>query len=422
MNILCKSKFECFPDEIILEIYRYLHCGHVLYSFYNLNSRFNHTITDYCHHVILRRLNYHQFLYLYTNILPEIGRFIVSLTINRLQQTYFLLNFSFYMNKIFPNLEKLAFDDWKNEELFSFIGNHLNQLKDLRTIIIRGLRQTNHQNSIANLIDDHNHLLEIIHKNTQIQFLYFEPDCYSMTLLINQKNLISYSNLIEINIPLSSSRDLVCLANLIPNIRRLYVIIEELSLIDQDVKPFQCLTYFSLNAFDNYSTLENVSSILRLTPTIEQISLNLTTKDDRLIYGQHLFTLLASQLINLNQSFQYSVYFTTTVEYDFNSNNLLESWKSIPIAYTINNDERESYILIHTLPYPSILMNLHSTLSNKFGMHLGDQVYRNIEYLCIYHSKTLLETFTIIQHCRKIRDLIIQMDDSETNLSGTVIV
>jgi hypothetical protein len=241
-------------------------------------------------------------------------------------------------------------------------------------------------------------------------------------LLINQKNLISYSNLIEINIPLSSSRDLVCLANLIPNIRRLYVIIEELSLIDQDVKPFQCLTYFSLNAFDNYSTLENVSSILRLTPTIEQISLNLTTKDDRLIYGQHLFTLLASQLINLNQSFQYSVYFTTTVEYDFNSNNLLESWKSIPIAYTINNDERESYILIHTLPYPSILMNLHSTLSNKFGMHLGDQVYRNIEYLCIYHSKTLLETFTIIQHCRKIRDLIIQMDDSETNLSGTVIV
>jgi hypothetical protein len=242
-----------------------------------------------------------------------------------------------------------------------------------------------------------------------------------MTLLMNKKKFISYSNLIEINIPLSSSNDLASLAILIPNIRRLYVIIEELTSIDQDITPFQCLTHFSLNASDNYSTFESISSVLRLVPTIEQLSLNVTTKDDQLIYGQHLLTLLSSHLFNRTASFQYSVYFSTTLEYNLDSNYLLNSWKSIPIVYTINKDKTESYILIHTLPYPSSLLNLHSTLTNKFGMHLGDQVYRNVQYLCIWHSKTLLETFTIIQHCRKIIDLIIQMHpNNKTSLTGRI--
>jgi hypothetical protein len=123
-------RLEYLPDEIILEIYRYLHCGHILYSFYNLNTRLNHTITDYCHHVILRRLTYQQFLYLYSSILPKIGRFILSLTINRLQQTYF---FSVDMNEVFPNLNKLALDDWKTEDLFTFVINHLNYYSWFKT-------------------------------------------------------------------------------------------------------------------------------------------------------------------------------------------------------------------------------------------------------------------------------------------------
>ncbi|CAF2765477.1 unnamed protein product [Rotaria sp. Silwood2] len=423
MNTFLKSKFEYLPDEIILEIYRYLHCGHVLYSFYNINSRINHAITDYCHHVILRRLNYKQFLYIYSNVLPKIGTFIISLTINRLQQTHFLNKFSLHMNKIFPNLQKLALDDWKNEELFSFIGNHLNQLQYLRTIIIRGLRQVNHTNLITHSSEDQKHLLEITHKNTQIECIYFEPDCYSMKLSINQNNLITHSNLIEMSISLSTSNDLISLAIIIPNIRRLHVVIEELLPINKDIIPFQCLTHFSLDAIDFYSTLDNISSILRLTPTIQQLSLTLTTRDERLIYGQHLFTLLSSQLFNndnLIKSLKYATYFSTSVDYHFDPKNILQSWNPISIAYTINKDEKKSYILIHTLPYPSILLNLHSILPNKFGINLGDQVYNNIQYLCICHAKTLLETFTIIQHCRKIQDLNIQIDKNKINLPGRI--
>jgi hypothetical protein len=328
------------------------------------------------------------------------------------------------MNEVFPNLNKLALDDWKTEDLFRFICNHLNQLKYLRRIIIRGLRQTNEEHSFVNLIDDHNHLLEMIHKNTQIEYICFEPDCYSMTLLINKKSLRTYSNLIEINICLSTSNDLVCLANLIPYIHRIHVSIEELLPIDQDITPFQCLTHFSLDAIDCYSTLENISSILQLTPTIKHLSLVLTTKDDRLISGQSLFPLLPSELFNNNnnliESFKYVVCFSASVDYYFDSKNCLESWKSLSIAYTINKDEKKSYILVHTLPYPSIILNLHSTLTNKFGIKIGDQVYNNIQYLCIIHAKTLLETFIILQHCRKIEDLTIQIDDNNTSLPGEI--
>ncbi|CAM4747828.1 unnamed protein product [Rotaria magnacalcarata] len=385
MNHLLESNFEYLPDEMILEIYRYLHCGHVLYSFYNLNSRFNSTITNYCHHVSLRRLNYNQFLQIYSNVLPNIGPSIISLTINRLQQTYFLIRFSFRMSKIFPNLKKLALDDWKSETLFSFIENHLSQLKYLRTIIIRGLQPTIWQNSIAERNDDYKHLLEITHRNTQIESIYFEPDCYSMMILsTSQKDLLTHSNLIEMSISLKTSNDLISLAMLVPNIRRLHIIIEEFAPINKTIIPFQCLTDFSLDAIDSYSKLDDISSILQLTPTIQNLSLALATLDECLIYGQHLLRLLSSQLFisnNLIQKLKYAVYFSASAGYCFDSENLLTSWNSMPIGYTINGNENRSCILLHTLPYPSILLNLHSTLANKFGINMSDHVYNNIQYL-----------------------------------------
>ena len=83
---------------------------------------------------------------------------------------------------------------------------------------------------------------------------------------------------------------------------RLHVIIEELLSIDQDITLFQCLTHFSLNTIDCYSILDNISSILQLTLTIKDLSLVLTTKDDRLIYGhwQHFKRTLITAADNLS--------------------------------------------------------------------------------------------------------------------------
>jgi hypothetical protein len=189
--------------------------------------------------------------------------------------------------------------------------------------------------------------------------------------------------------------------------------------MNQDIIPFQCLNDFSLDVIDCYSTIDHISSILRLTPTIKQLSLSLTTRDDCLIYGQNLFKILS---FNLIESFKYVVYLWESVDYCLDSTIVQQSWKPLSIAYTINKDEKQSYILIHTLPYSSILLNLQSTLTNKFGFNIHDQVYRNIQYLCICHAQTLIETFTIIQHCRKVQDLTIQIDKNKTTLPGRIII
>ncbi|UJR35118.1 hypothetical protein I4U23_027889 [Adineta vaga] len=408
---MMKNSFqiELFPDEILLEIYQYLHCGHVLYSFYNLNLRLNRTIINYCQYVILRRLTYQQFRYLYSNILPKIGHCIRSLTINRLQQQEFLENFTLNIKNIFPNLEILAIDDWKNVDLFPFINNHLTKLEYLRRIVIRGLRKSIEVNSFVNIIDDYNQLLEMISKNPQIETILFEPDCYSMTLFNTKKLSTIYSNLIQINLSLSTSNDLLYFAFLFPTIRRVNVIIEELLPIEQDIIPFQCLTHFSLDTMNSPSKLESVLTIFQLIPTVEYLSLVLLTEDDRLLYGKDLLCNTLSL-----KSFQYAVYFSSSVNYSFDPQEFLRSWKSLQIIYTINKDQKKTYILIHTVPYPSILLNLQSISSNKFGAKERDQVYNCIQYLYITQVKNLKETFAILQHCRKIQDLTIQIDENES--------
>ncbi|CAF0874217.1 unnamed protein product [Adineta ricciae] len=401
-------QFEYFPDEILLEIYRYLHCGHILYSFYNLNFRLNQTLTHYCQYVILRRLTYQQFTYIYSQIIPEIGHQIRSLTINRLQQNEFLKSFSFKMENFFPNLEKLALDDWKNLDLFPFVSSRLSKLTNLRQIIIRGLRQPNDPHSLVTSIDDSTYLFEIVSENRQIETIIFEPDCYSMTLLNHKKFRINHSNLIELNLSLSTSDHLNSLAYFLPNLRRLYVIIEEIGIMKEDILPFQRLTHFSLDAIESYSKLENLRELFQIIPTVEHLSLVLTSIDERLIYGEHFLQCLSLK------TFQYAVYFSSSIDYCFDSRKFFDSWKSHRLVYTINKDQKRSYIFIHTVPYPSILLNLQSTLTNKFGVRSGDQVYRIVQYLYVNRMKTLKEIFPILQHCRKTQDLTIQIDGFES--------
>ncbi|CAF2537512.1 unnamed protein product [Rotaria sp. Silwood2] len=100
--------FEELPDEIILEICRFLSSTDVLYSLFNLNSRLNRTIFIYRQHVVLRRTSFIQFEYVCLNVLPTIGSTIRSLSINAnwtdLLAKRFLFYFGHRMKEIFPNL------------------------------------------------------------------------------------------------------------------------------------------------------------------------------------------------------------------------------------------------------------------------------------------------------------------------------
>src|ERR1700722_15073144 len=62
---------EMLPDEMLLEIFQYLSTADVLYSFFNLNSRFNRTISNSIHHINLTLSTYDQFDYICTIVLNE---------------------------------------------------------------------------------------------------------------------------------------------------------------------------------------------------------------------------------------------------------------------------------------------------------------------------------------------------------------
>ena len=127
------------PDEMILEICRYLHCSHVLYSFYDLNSRLNRTITSYCQHVWFRRASYKQLLHIYQYILPRIGSFVVSLTIHPLHHSSFPISLKQQMSNIFPNLKTLTLTSWTSENLLLLMIESIQQMNCLEKLVIQEL-------------------------------------------------------------------------------------------------------------------------------------------------------------------------------------------------------------------------------------------------------------------------------------------
>lgn len=116
-----------FPDEIILEICRYLHPIDILLSFSGLNHRLNRTITDFIHHIHLSStISYKNYLYLLQINLPSIWSSIQSLTIQNCQipclTTIFLKTIE---NILPPNLKRLCLFHLNLNEICLFI-NRLN--------------------------------------------------------------------------------------------------------------------------------------------------------------------------------------------------------------------------------------------------------------------------------------------------------
>src|SRR5690349_128283 len=105
--------FENLPDEIILHICQYLRGADVLYSFFNINTRLNITITGYCRYANLMTVPYKQFNYVATHILPSIGYYVQSFVLNGLWQTIittelFSALFTSNLSLMCPQLQKLT--------------------------------------------------------------------------------------------------------------------------------------------------------------------------------------------------------------------------------------------------------------------------------------------------------------------------
>jgi hypothetical protein len=118
-----------FPDEIILEICRYLHPLDILLSLSELNSRLNRTISAFIRHVCLSSvISYKNYVYLLQMILPPIWPLIQSLTISNCQvpclTTLFLDNTKPILP---PNLKRLRLIHLNINEIYHFVNRLINQ-------------------------------------------------------------------------------------------------------------------------------------------------------------------------------------------------------------------------------------------------------------------------------------------------------
>lgn len=390
--------FEDLPDEILLEICRYLHCSHVLYSFFDLNSRLNRTITSYSQHVWFRRASYCQLLHIYEYILPRIGSQILSLTIHPLHQSSFPGYFKSQLANLCPFLKNLTLTSWRSENLLELMLDNVKQMIYLEKLAIQEL-------SCSSTTNDRTFLENILRiENGYLNKIIFDYDCDSFHLQdFFSLEYFHADHIRYLTIQLDSLTDLSILIHSIPEIIQLDVTIRDSSLESVSfTRILPCLKDFSLWCVHWYSHLTDLPVLLELAPSIERFSLTISTRDSDLIDGDKLRSILPSQL----QQFHYSVCFHASECYEqLDLTRLLTSWQPIPIVYSICEEDKR--IFLHTLPYSSSRLIIRSSLAKNIPRKDFSSMYSNINQIQVYTMKNLSDIFPILVQCRRVRELTL---------------
>jgi hypothetical protein len=405
MPLFCTT-LEMLPDEMLLEICRYLHSGDVLYSFFGLNSRLNRSITFYRQHVSLHRTFYMQFIHIFTRILPQIDSCIRSLVIYELESPLFLT--SFQNNHIYRNLEKLTLVNWTDEKLILFLDT-LHGMKHFRTLIIQALDLTvsvRHMSFVKKILSTNDNLLTCVHFDHECDAFNFADDKI-------EEYEITFPHIIQLNIELQTTTDLLQLGKIIPNIEQLHITFKRpWKKISFDHELFSHLNEFSVYAMSWFSTFEDLKSLIQISPTIQNLSLVLVTHDYSMIDKQRVHSLLPSTI----NKFDYSIcYQPSDSDGDFDPGDIIQSWKSVPIAYSV--DENDKRIFLHTVLYEPNRLSLRSLFHKQMSAELKSQIYKKVRHLHIYYTKSLTEIFGILRHCRQILDLVVSIQTTSSSKS-----
>ena len=319
--------FETLPDEILLEICRLLSSTDTLYALFNINSRLNRTISIYSQHVILRQTSFIQFEYLCSNILPQIGSTIRSLSINAnwtdLLAKQFHFHFGQRMKIVFPKLEHLILVALSGNEL----NDYLESISDLPSLTKLTVYDR------YNVTEEYKQMLSgkiLSANNNRLKTIVFNR--HSESLNINQTNFTIYANLTELSIHLDKTIDLCHLFKLIPNIRQMSIVINrhsEHECIEFDHPSMEHLVEFHLESSGLSWIFEEIKALLKQMPCLIKLSLDIFSRDVRLLNGQDVLSITP---IDHLQEFNYVV-------------------KCTPLEKVELVDQIISFIVINTLFY-----------------------------------------------------------------------
>ncbi|CAF2814920.1 unnamed protein product [Rotaria sp. Silwood2] len=269
------------PDEIMLNICRYLCGGDVRYAFFNLNTRLNKTITDYYHLLYLMPHVYRKFDYVICHILPEISMSARSLMLNgnwetimssRALSVLFAISISF----TFPQLQKLTFKWFTNERLWLLVDT-LQNLSQLIELNIRFLKDEAQDTLLTKVFTAN---------NGQLTSISFDQD--SIYLSIPEENkMVSYSNIKELKINLTRRQMLFRFFTGVPNVHCLRVHLAEISespITKQELTDLPLLAHlidFKLHSINLFWIFDELVDILHRIPILQKLTLDLRTYDKR---------------------------------------------------------------------------------------------------------------------------------------------
>jgi hypothetical protein len=411
------STLEMLPDEILLEVCKYLLCINVLQSFFGLNERMTCLIRDYRHHVSLHKGSFAQCAYVNVNVFPTIGSHIRTLVIDRLysvlQGDLFERHFSHQkLSNVFPQLEKITLVAFRRETLLSFV-NRLEGFEHLVELNIRNLFSIpiEHQPFVTDVLLNAN--------NEKIRSVLIS-DRWSC-LRLNNLSHVTYSNIISLQITIATLDDFMVLLPVIPNVRQLNVTLtgnSAFALFPDEIPQLIHLTSFRLVSVNCSWFVEELAALLHPIQDVQNLSLQLVTSDNRLIDGQEIFVL--QQSLSHLQQFNYSVVYITEPN-DFDREMVLASWPPSSIECLVDKTSNIDYVFVfvRTLfpcsePFTSLA--LPAAIISK--TMIAKQDNRHIEKLSIDSVSTVVDCLPIMAHWRRVKELTIWFSDTNPTVAA----
>ncbi|CAF3124977.1 unnamed protein product [Rotaria socialis] len=401
-----QSKLENLPDEILLEICKYLLCADILLSFVGLNQRIMQMITQYRHHTSLYKASIAKSNYLCVNILPEIGSQIRSILIDCcysiLQDDLFIKYFGKKMSIVFPQLEKISLVSYQYKQLIDIL-NSLHDLKHLVEIRLYNLFPIHKSNQLIatpSLMQANNH-----------RFTTILIDDESSSLGFNQHDC--YLNVIRLQVKLQTIADLSTLFSSIPNVQYLDVIMEENGSSSRhfdglDLSCLYHLTDFKLVCTKQPWIFEDLLVLFAQIPNVRCLSLFLFTSDTRFIQSDIIISSLPSTI----QQFNYAIYLLHFTPFD-QIDEIITTWSP---SHEVTCFFHDTFLLVHTLPwhfdrisFPKYTSKIMSCRTNMISGY--DSSVKQLE-VKIDKNFTLKKALGIISQCRRVKEITIYVTNS----------
>jgi hypothetical protein len=362
-------------------------------------------ISGYFRHVVIARIPYKRFQYICTSILPEIGSNITSLVVSNQWKGILSKLFSSYLGDrmplIFPHLQQITLISFSDYSLISFLDS-LENLPEFHEMILCHQYQM-----VTNTVESE----ELLHKlftvnNNRLNSIIFDDDSMVFSFT-NKDHDIIYSNIQKLSIDLQAINDLHRLLTFLPQLQSINVAINkdtiESDIVNENI-PIVTLKQFQLQSFGPSWNLDDLASILKRIPNVEELSIAIEVNDDiRLIDGAEVYPLISTLTL---RKFNYFLRF-----YDSSSSidhvKILSSWQQFNQEFVCIKSDDKNALVLYTLPFVFSFLILPSSIANNkvFIKNYASQV--KIFTLCST-STNIVDTLSVIQKCQKLENLILR--------------